>query len=348
MSSLRVALLGGTGAVGQRFVQLLERHPWFELTTITGKTSVGKRYSEAVNWLLGDEVPEYVRDLTIVETDLRNLKGVDLVFSALPSGEAAAVEREVMRAGIPMVSNSSFLRMDPLVPLIVPEVNPDHLSLIDGQRGMGLGPVATSPNCTTTMVVIPLKPLDERYRIRRIDVASYQAISGAGYPGVPSYDIIDNLIPFISEEEEKVERESRKILGRVSGNEVKLAEFYVQATCVRVPVIDGHTVAVHAEFEEEVDLDEATRILENFDPGERVRSLPSSPEKAIIVRREKDRPQPRYDRLAGNGMSVTVGRLRMGANGRNLLFVTHGHNTIRGAAGGAILLAELMRSEGII
>ncbi|MDW8035033.1 MAG: aspartate-semialdehyde dehydrogenase, partial [Candidatus Korarchaeum sp.] len=326
---LRVAILGGTGAVGQRFVQLLERHPWFEITAITGKTSVGKKYGEAVNWLLGGEVPEYVRDLTVVETDLRNLRDIDLIFSALPSSEAALVEREVMRAGIPMVSNSSFLRMDPLVPLVVPEVNHDHLSLIDEQRRIGVGPVATSPNCTTTMIVIPLKPLNERYRLKRIDVASYQAVSGAGYPGVPSYDIIDNLIPFISEEEEKVERESRKILGRVSGNEVKQAEFDVQATCVRVPVIDGHTIAVHAEFEVEIDVDEAIKVLENFDPGEKVRSLHSSPERALVVRREKDRPQPRFDKLTGKGMSVTVGRLRIGASEMSLLFVTHGHNSIR-------------------
>ncbi len=345
---MRVALLGGTGAVGQRFAQLLERHPWFELTTITGKTSVGKKYGEAVNWLLGGEVPEYVRDLTVMETDMRNLKEVDLVFSALPSGEAASIEREVMRAGIPMVSNSSLLRMDPLVPLVIPEVNPDHLALLNEQRRVGSGPVATSPNCTTTILVIPLKPLNDRYGIKRINVASYQAISGAGYPGVPSYDIVDNIIPFISEEEEKVEKESKKILGRFNGKEVDQAGFEVQATCVRVPVIDGHTVAVHAEFEEEVDVDEAIRILESFDPGERIRKLPSSPEKVIVVRRERDRPQPRYDRLTGKGMSVTVGRLRRGASSNTLLFVAHGHNTIRGAAGGAILLAELMRSEGII
>lgn len=345
---MKVALLGGTGAVGQRFVQMLERHPWFELTTITGRTSVGKRYRDAVNWLLGGDVPDYVRDLTIVETDLRNLKGVDLVFSALPSGEAAEIERELMSSGIPLVSNASFLRMDPIVPLVVPEVNRDHLSLIEEQERRGLGPAAASPNCTTTMIVIPLKPLHERYGIRRIDVASYQAVSGAGYPGVPSYDIIDNLIPFISGEEEKVERESKKILGRVEGNSIRQADFDVQATCVRVPVRDGHTVAVHAEFEEEVDVDEAIRILESFDPGEGIRRLPSSPERVILVRREEDRPQPRYDRLNGNGMSVTVGRVRRGANERNLLFLTHGHNTIRGAAGGAILLAELMRSEGII
>lgn len=345
---MKVAILGCTGAVGQRFIQLLSKHPWFEISVLTGKTSVGKKYSDAVNWLLGGEIPEGVRDTIIVETNLENLKNVDLIFSALPSSEAASIEKSIMESGLPMVTNSSFLRMDPLVPLVIPEVNPDHLSLIDSQRENGLGPVAASPNCTTTMIVLPLKPLHEKYRLRRLDVASYQAISGAGYPGVPSYDILDNLIPFISEEEEKVEKESKKMLGRVKEGKLDHASFDVQATCVRVPVTDGHTVAIHAEFEEEFDVNEAIQLLESFDPGEEVRRLPSSPEKAIIVRRERDRPQPRYDRLAGNGMSVSVGRLRRGANERSLLFVAHGHNTIRGAAGGAILLAELMRAEGII
>lgn len=344
---MKVAILGCTGIVGQRFVQLLSKHPWFEISVLTGKTSVGKKYSEAVNWLLSDEIPEEVRDTIIVETSLQNLKNVDLVFSALPSSEAA-VERELMDSGVPLVTNSSLLRMDPLVPLVVPEVNPDHLALVGRQEELGVGPVAASPNCTTTMIVLPLKPLHESYRLKRLDVASYQAISGAGYPGVPSYDIVDNIIPFISEEEEKVERESRKILGRVEDSELRNASFEVQATCVRVPVTDGHTIAVHAEFEEEFEVHEAIRILENFDPGDEIRKLPSSPSKALIVRRERDRPQPRFDKLAGNGMSVTVGRLRRGANPRSLLFLTHGHNTIRGAAGGAVLLAELMRAKGII
>jgi aspartate-semialdehyde dehydrogenase len=344
---LKVAILGGTGAVGQRFVQLLNGHPWFEIEVITGKTSVGKKYGDAVNWILDSDIPEQVKDLVIVETELRNLRGVDLVFSSLPSGEAS-IEREIMNSGIPMVSNSSFLRMDPTVPLVIPEVNKDHLALLDIQRKAGVGPTATSPNCTTTMIVLPLKPLDDSYSLRSLNVASYQAVSGAGYPGVPSYDIINNLIPFISEEEEKVERESRKMLGKLVDGKIENADFDVQATCVRVPVLDGHTVAIHAEFEEEVDVEDAKRVLEGFDPGPDVRSLPSSPEKAIIVREERDRPQPRYDRLAGKGMSVSVGRIRRGANKRSLLFISHGHNTIRGAAGGAILLAELMRSKKFI
>ncbi|RSN69337.1 aspartate-semialdehyde dehydrogenase [Candidatus Korarchaeum cryptofilum] len=344
---LKVAILGGTGAVGQRFVQLLNGHPWFEIEVITGKTSVGKKYGDAVNWILDSDIPEQVKDLVIVETELRNLRGVDLVFSSLPSGEAS-IEREIMNSGIPMVSNSSFLRMDPTVPLVIPEVNKDHLALLDIQRKAGVGPTATSPNCTTTMIVLPLKPLDDSYSLRSLNVASYQAVSGAGYPGVPSYDIINNLIPFISEEEEKVERESRKMLGKLVDGKIENADFDVQATCVRVPVLDGHTVAIHAEFEEEVDVEDAKRVLEGFDPGPDVRSLPSSPEKAIIVREERDRPQPRYDRLAGKGMSVSVGRIRRGANKRSLLFISHGHNTIRGAAGGAILLAEFMHSKKFI
>ncbi len=344
---MKVALLGGTGAVGQRFVKMLAGHPWFELTVITGKTSVGRRYGQ-VNWVLEGEVPEEFRDLVVTENSLESLRGVDLVFSALPSKEAREFERELMKRGIPLVSNASALRMDPLVPLVIPEVNPDHLYLIERQREMGIGPAATDPNCTTTVLTLPLKPLHDAYNLRRLDVASYQALSGAGYPGVPSYDIVDNVIPFIPGEEEKVENETRKLLGRLDGGEITFASFEVQATCMRVPVLDGHLVAVHAEFENEVDPEEAARLLENFSSEPQSLGLPTAPSKPIPVRREEDRPQPRYDRDAEGGMSVVVGRIRRGANRRSLLFIVVGHNTVRGAAGQAILLAELMRAKNLI
>ncbi len=344
---MKVALLGGTGAVGQRFVKMLSGHPWFELAVITGKTSVGKRYGE-VNWVLEGEVPEEFRDIVVSENSLGSLREVDLVFSALPSREARVFERELMDHGIPLVSNASALRMDPLVPLIIPEVNPDHLSLIERQEELGVGPAATDPNCTTTVLTLPLKPLHDAYTLKRLDIASYQALSGAGYPGVPSYDIIDNLIPFISGEEEKVHNETKKLLGEVDGGEVRFASFDVQATCVRVPILDGHTVAVHAEFEEEVDPEEAAKLLRSFSSEPQRLKLPTAPARPIHVRNEEDRPQPRYDRNVEGGMSVVVGRIRKGANNNSLLFVVVGHNTVRGAAGQAILLAELMRAKSII
>ncbi len=345
---MKVALLGGTGAVGQRFVQMLSRHPWFELTVITGKTSVGKRYEEAAKWMLETDMPEDAKDMVVQETKVENLKGVDLVFSALPSKEAKTFEGELLERGIPLVSNASALRMDPLLPLIIPEVNPDHLALIERQRELGVGPAATDPNCTTTMIALPLKPLHDAYTLRKLNVSSYQALSGAGYPGVPSYDIVDNVIPYIAGEEEKVQKETKKLLGRFDGERVRMADFEVQATCMRVPVLDGHLVAIHAEFESEVDPEEARSILKNFKSEPQRLNLPTAPERPVHVRSEVDRPQPRYDRWAERGMSVTVGRLRRGSNERSLLFLSVGHNTVRGAAGQAILVAELMRAKGYL
>ncbi len=345
---MEVALLGGTGAVGQRFVQILSSHPWFELAVITGKASVGKRYGEAVKWILEGEVPKEARELRVVENSLKNLRNVDLVFSALPSREARSFERELMHQGIPLVSNTSALRMDPLVPLVIPEVNPDHLALINKQKDLSIGPMAADPNCTTTVLVLPLKPLHDAYTLRRLNIASYQALSGAGYPGVPSYDIVDNVVPYIEGEEKKVRNETRKLLGIIEGNEIKMSDFDVQATCVRVPVLDAHLVAIHAEFEEEVDVNDAMKLLREFSSEPQRLNLPTAPRRPIYLREEKDRPQPRYDRNAGGGMSVTVGRLRRGLDSRSLLFVAVGHNTIRGAAGQAILLAELMKVKKLI
>ncbi len=345
---MKVAVLGATGAVGQRFVQMLHKHPWFEISVLTGKASVGKKYGEAVNWRIESPLPEDVAEIEVQPTDLSSLKGVDLIFSALPSSEAKVIEPEIMKANIPLVSNASALRMEPLVPLIIPDVNPDHLALIEVQRAEGLGPAATDPNCTTTMAVLPMKPLHDKYRVRKVNVCSYQALSGAGYPGVPSYDIVDNLIPYIPSEEEKLVRESRKLLGKFNGETVEMANFQVQATCVRVPVLDGHLVALHLEFDEEVDVDEAKRALSNYVSEPQRMGLPTAPERPIVVREEPNRPQPRYDRWAGEGMSVTVGRVRKGSSKDSLLLLTLGHNTVRGAAGQAILLAELMRAKGYI
>ncbi len=345
---MKVALLGGTGAVGQRFIQILSNHPWFELSVITGKKSAGKKYGEAVKWILEGEIPEEARDLRVVENSLENLRNVDLIFSALPSKEAKDFERELMRRGIPLVSNASALRMDPLVPLVIPEVNPDHLSLIDRQRDLNMGPVATDPNCTTTVSTLPLKPLHDAYTLKNLNITSYQAISGAGYPGIPSYDILDNVIPYIEGEEEKIQNETRKLLGTIKEDGINMSGFEVQATCVRVPVLDAHLVAVHAEFEEEVDVNDAMNLLREFSSEPQRLGLPTAPKRPIYLREERDRPQPRYDRGAGGGMSVTVGRLRRGSSSRSLLFIAVAHNTIRGAAGQAILLAELMKAKKII
>ncbi len=341
-------MLGATGAVGQRFVQMLSQHPWFELTLLTGKASAGKKYGDAVKWRLEVPVPEEVAEMEIKETSLSLLKEVDLVFSALPSSEARTLEPEIMKAGIPMVSNSSALRLDPIVPLVIPDVNPDHLGLIDLQREKGVGPAATDPNCTTTMAVLPLKALQNKFEIERVDLCSYQALSGAGFPGVPSYDILDNLIPYIPSEEEKVMKESRKLLGSFTGSGVKEANLRIQATCVRVPVLDGHLIAMHVDFQEEVSVDEVRSALAEYVSEPQRLNLPTAPERPIVVRDEPDRPQPRYDRWAGKGMSVTVGRIRRGASDKSILMLSLGHNTVRGAAGQAILLAELMKAKGYL
>jgi len=332
---INVGVLGATGAVGQRFVELLADHPWFKLTTLAAsERSAGKPYSSVVKWRLDTPFPEKIGKIKIVPTSPKAMKNVDLVFSALPAEIATDVENEFADADIAVCSNASSHRMEPTIPLVVPEVNPEHLGLIDVQKDAGRdGFIVTNPNCSTIMMVTALAPL-RKFAFTDIRVATMQAISGAGFEGVAAMAIYDNVIPYIGKEEEKMETETLKIMGTLKGNRVKDAAFRVSASCHRVPVIDGHTMAVWADIREPV----ATlkKAFREYKPP--IKGLPTQPAESIhFFDEEPDRPQPRLDRMRGKGMTVSVGRLREGVR-----FVAMGHNTIRGAAGASVLNAELI------
>jgi aspartate-semialdehyde dehydrogenase len=345
MGKKEVAVLGATGAVGQRICDMLRDHPWFEVTTLTGGASAGKIYGEAVNWLLPTGVPESLRKVEVRQSDPEGI-GADLVFSALPSGVAKEVEPRFAEAGFPVVSNAGAYRMEADVPLVVPEVNPDHIDLIEAQRGNRgwEGFIATDPNCSTINFVLALKPLQDILDIEKVVVTTMQAISGAGYPGVPSLDILDNVIPHIGGEEGKMRTETLKVLGSLEGGRVRDALFRIAASCNRVPVHDGHLESVYLEAGDVIDLEEVREAFRSFKGGVHDLGLPTAPDDPVILREEQDRPQTRLDRMAGSvpGMSVTVGRVRSGIDAKSLQFSVLGHNTIRGAAGGAILVAELL------
>jgi len=338
-------VLGATGMVGQKFIQLLADHPWFEITSLAASEKrVGKKYGEEVNWIVSADAPECVKDIEMVPMDPKYVDA-DIVFSALPSDVAREIEPLFAKEGFVVASNASAYRMEEDVPLVIPEVNPDHLGLIEVQKKKRDwdGFIVTNPNCTTIMLVISLKPLME-LGLKRVTVATMQALSGAGFPGVPSLGIMDNVIPFIKGEEEKVETEPLKLLGKFDGEKVIPADIKVSASCHRVPVIDGHLEAVWVEFDKAVDVDDVVKAFESLEP---LKDLPTSPEKVIIVRNEVDRPQPRLDRDAGRGMSVVVGRLKK-VEDNVIRYLVLGHNTVRGAAGASILNAELMVKEGYI
>ncbi len=340
----KVGVLGATGMVGQKFVQLLSGHPWFKITTLmASERRVGKRYGEEVDWIVSSDVPKDVRDIEMLPMDPKYCDA-DIVFSALPSDVAREVEPKFAKEGFVVASNASAYRMEEDVPLVIPEVNPDHLQLIEVQkRNRGWdGFIVTNPNCTTIMLTITLKPLMD-LGLKSVRVATMQALSGAGYPGVPSLAIVDNVIPFIKGEEEKVESEPLKILGSLEGGKVKPANLEISASCHRVPVIDGHLEAVWATFKGNVSVEDAINAFESLKPLD----LPTSPEKVIVVRSEIDRPQPRLDRDTGKGMSVVVGRLKR-VKDNEIRYLVLGHNTVRGAAGASILNAELMVKEGYI
>ena len=348
---IRVGVLGATGAVGQRFVQMLQGHPWFELSVLcASQRNAGKRYADACNWLLRGDMPPHLHDCVLQEI----APGIDcqLVFSALPSGPARTIEAELAAAGYIVCSNASAYRYEPDVPLLIPEVNPEHIGLIDLQRRQRGWPgfITTNPNCSTTHLVCALHPLHEAFGVRKVFVVTMQAVSGAGYTGVPSMDVIDNVIPFINAEEEKMEsREPQKLLGRFDGQAVQMADFVVSAHCNRVPVRNGHLAAVSVEFARRPSLEDVRRAWAEYEPLPQRLGLPSAPEQAILYREEADRPQPRMDRLAGSvpGMTTVVGRLRADPL-LHVKFLALGHNTIRGAAGGSLLNAELLVSQGYL
>ena len=348
MSKIKVAILGATGAVGQRFVQLLDNHPWFEVSALTGSDrSVGQTYGDACRWVLDVPMPEYARTMKVVPTE----PGFDaaVAFSALPSDQAKVIEPAFAAAGHGVCSNASSYRMDQDVPLLIPEVNPDHTALIKVQQHnrKWSGFIATNPNCTSTGFTIAFRPLLDAFGLRKAFVVSMQALSGAGYPGVASLDAIDNVVPYIGGEEPKVETEPLKMLGRLDQSGVIDAPFKISAHTNRVAVIDGHTVCVSIEFDRPIGPEEAAQAMADFKAPPIVQSLPSAPHCVIEVRSEADRPQPRRDRNAGNGMTTVVGRVREDPL-FHVKFVVLSHNTIRGAAGGSLLNAELMVAQGLI
>ena len=348
---IRVGVLGATGAVGQRFVQMLQGHPWFELSVLcASQHNAGKRYADACNWLLRGDMPPDLQDIILEE--MAPEIDCQVVFSALPSGPARTIEAELAAAGYIVCSNASAYRYEPDVPLLIPEVNPEHLGLIDVQRNRRdwRGFITTNPNCSTTHLVSALHPLHEAFGVEKVFAVTMQAVSGAGYSGVTSMDIIDNVVPFIGSEEEKMERrEPQKLLGRFDGQGVEMADFVVSAHCNRVPVRNGHLAAVSVEFARRPSLEDVRRAWAEYDPLPQRMGLPSAPEQAILYREETDRPQPRMDRLAGSvpGMATVVGRLREDPL-LHVKFLALGHNTIRGAAGGSLLNAELLAAQGYL
>ncbi|MGA8223994.1 MAG: aspartate-semialdehyde dehydrogenase [Candidatus Acidiferrales bacterium] len=349
-SKLRVGILGATGTVGQRFIQMLERHPQFEVTALAAsERSENKSYAEACSWKLSGEMPDFVKRLR-VQSPQPSLD-CDLIFSSLPSDMARTVEEGFASAGYPVISNSSACRMQKDVPLLIPEVNHEHLRQLDAQRtsrGFANGGfIVTNPNCSTVMIAMALAPLHKRFGITAAVATTMQALSGAGYPGVASLDAIDNVLPFIENEEEKIESETLKIFGRMNGAQIEAASFPVSAQCHRVNVSDGHMGAIRVKLARPASLEEVREALASFTSLPQQLRLHTAPERPVIVRDEADRPQPRLDRHAGAGMSVVIGRL-MPDRVLDFRFVALSHNTIRGAAGAAILNAELLIAKGYL
>ncbi|CAM2064294.1 aspartate-semialdehyde dehydrogenase [Sulfidibacter corallicola] len=344
----KAAILGATGAVGQRFVQLLEGHPQFEITHLCASDrNAGKRYGDAVNWQVPGKQPHYVDDLVLrkCEPDFE----ADIAFSALPSDRAKEVEPAFAAAGIPVVSNASAYRMGEDIPLLIPEINPDHTKLIEVQRRRRgwKGYIVTNPNCSTLGLALPLKALDDAFGLRQVNVVTLQAKSGAGYPG-PAPEIIgDNVLPLIRGEEDKIESEPQKILGLFEEDGIRHHDMAISAQCHRVDVIDGHTEALNINLSRPAPIEEICRVLGEFRGEPQRMGLHSAPERPVVVRSEDDRPQPKLDLWEGNGMSVSVGRVRP-CPIFDLKMVILSHNTVRGAAGAALLNAELLLHQGYL
>jgi aspartate-semialdehyde dehydrogenase len=333
--------------VGQEFVSFLRDHPWFHLTWLgASDRSAGKRYHEATTWRLGGETPAYVRDIVVSDSVPKGAP--KLVFSAMDASVATEIEQAFANAGHAIVSNSRNHRMDADVPLLVPEANADHLELLQTQqqvRGWP-GAIVTNPNCSTVVLVMALAPL-KQFGIKKAIVTTMQAISGAGYPGVASLDILGNVVPFIGGEEPKMESETQKILGTFAGTKIEPLDAKVSASCNRVPVVDGHTICVSVEFEKKPTEAEIIAALNSFRGVPQQKKLPSAPAQPVIYMEQENRPQPRRDVERENGMAVFVGRLRK-CPVLDYKFVALGHNTVRGAAGAAVLNAELMKVQGML
>jgi aspartate-semialdehyde dehydrogenase len=347
---IQVGILGATGMVGQEFVSFLRDHPWFDLMWLgASDRSAGKLYQEATTWRLGGETPAYVRDIVVSESKpSAGTPAPRLLFSAMDASVATEIEQAFASAGHIIVSNSRNHRMDADVPLLVPEINADHLKLIAEQRRKRSweGQIVTNPNCSTIVLVMALAPL-KQFGIERVVVTTMQAISGAGYPGVASMDINANVVPFIGGEEEKMQQETQKILGDFTGSAVEPLAAKVSAHCNRVPVVDGHTITVSVELKKKPAEEEILRAWRSWRGVPQQLGLPSAPPCPVIYMREQDRPQPRRDVERENGMAVFVGRLRK-CPVLDYKFVALGHNTVRGAAGAAVLNAEVMKAQGYL
>jgi aspartate-semialdehyde dehydrogenase len=348
-SKTKVGILGATGTVGQRFIQLLTHHPWFEISALAAsERSVGKPYAEAVQWKLDTPIPGHVCHMPVLETK----PGFEatIAFSGLDSKVAGPIEEEFAKAGYAVISNSKNHSMDEDVPLLLPEINPEHLGLIEiqqRQRGFKRGLIATNSNCSAMALCLALAPLEQAFGIESVLVTTLQAISGAGYPGVPALDIVGNVIPYIGEEEEKIERETRKIFGRFKNGKIDMHPMKLSATATRVPVIDGHTESVNVKLRRPASIEAVKEALRNYTSWPQQLKLPSAPEHPVIFRDEIDRPQPRLDVYSEKGMATVIGRLRS-CPIFDWKFIIIGHNTIRGAAGAAILNAELLKAQGFI
>ncbi len=340
-----VGVLGATGSVGQKFIELLSNHPWFEVTEVAAsERSSGKKYKDAVNWILSTPLPKDVAELIVKECE-PNLKS-KIIFSGLDSSVAGPIEEAFAKEGYVVVSNSKNHRMDKDVPLLVPEINADHLELIKAQKYNG-GCIVTNPNCSTIGLVLALKPLEDNFGLEAVNVVTMQALSGAGYPGVASLDTIDNVIPFISGEEPKLETEPLKILGKLSKGQIINNDIKISAQCNRVSVVDGHLECVQVKLKKKASIEEIKEAWKNFSAEPQKLNLPTAPLKPVHYFEEEKYPQPRIHRNLDKGMAASVGRLRED-NLFDYKFVVLSHNTNRGAAGGALLCAELMKAKGLI
>ena len=342
-----VAVLGATGAVGQMFVRLLANHPWFELAELAAsERSAGKKYGEVTRWLEGAPPPQAIFSRRVIACD-PGVVTAPIVFSALDAAVAGEVEMAFAKAGKFVLSNAKNFRMEPDVPLVIPEVNGDHLGLIECQRrNRGWkGAIVTNANCSATVAAVALAPLHQKFGIKQLFLSTMQAVSGAGYPGVPSLDILGNVIPFIADEEPKLEREMLKLLGTYEDGQVTSAAFRVSAHTNRVPVEHGHTICMTIGFDETPTPEHAIDVMRSWQGFPATLGLPTRPEHPLVVSDAPDRPQPKRDVNAGDGMTVTVGRVRRDAI-LDLRMVALGHNTVRGAAGGSVLNAELLASNG--
>lgn len=338
-----VAILGATGAVGQRFVELLAKHPWFEIASLAAsERSVGKPYKEAVNWLMSTPLPEEIASM-VVEECVPGIKGV-IAFSALDSSVATDVELAFEKAGVFVVSNARNHRMDPTVPLLIPEVNPSHIEMVSAKGGRK---IVTNPNCSAIGVCMALKPLHDMFGLEAVHVVTMQAISGAGYPGVASMDIVDNLIPFISGEEDKLETEPLKIFGALESGKISAADFRISAQCNRVAVSDGHTACVSVKLKKKASPEQMIAAWNSFTSVPQELTLPMAPHQPIRYFAEEKFPQPKLHRHLDKGMAVAIGRLRP-CPLFDYKFVLLSHNTIRGAAGGALLCGEMLVRKGLI